>query len=71
VHHTPYSPAIAPCDFLLFSQIKNIFKGKLFQDMEMIKLNAMQQLVEIPKPEHERCWNKCTQAEGRSYFEGD
>lgn len=69
-HETPHSPDIASCDSFCFSQIINIFKGKWFQDTEMTMLNAMQQLSEIPKRQYERCWNKCTQAEGRSYFEG-
>lgn len=33
-------------------------------------INAMQKLLEIPKRQYERCWNKCIQAEGRRYFEG-
>jgi hypothetical protein len=39
--------------------------------MEMIKLNTMQQFAEIPKPEYERCWNKCIEADRRGNFEGD
>jgi predicted nucleic acid-binding Zn ribbon protein len=42
----------------------------------MTKLNVMQQLLEIPKTEYERCfqqwkkyWNKCIQAEG-AYVKG-
>jgi len=38
---------MGPCDSFLFPQMKNIFKSKWFQDTEMI--NAMQQLLEIPK----------------------
>jgi len=36
----------------------------------MTMLNAMQQLLEIPKRQYERYWNKSIQAEGISYFEG-
>jgi len=61
---------MGPCDSFLFSQIKNIFKGRWFQDTEMTMLNAMQQLLEIPKRQYERYWNKSIQAEGISYFEG-
>jgi len=42
----------------------------------MTKLNVMQQLLEIPKTEHETCfqqwkkhWNKCIQADG-AYVKG-
>jgi hypothetical protein len=43
-----YSPDMAPRDFSLFPQFKNTLKCKQFKNVEMIKLNAMQQLLEIP-----------------------
>jgi hypothetical protein len=52
----PYSPHMAPCDILLFLQIKNTFsKGKQFEDVEMIKFNTTQQLLEIPTAYYEGC----------------
>ena len=44
-----YSPDTAPCDFSLFPQFTNALKCKQFENVEMIKLNAMQQLLEIPE----------------------
>ena len=44
-----YSPDMAPCDFSFFPQFKNALKCKQFENVEMIKLNAMQQILEIPK----------------------
>jgi hypothetical protein len=44
-----YHPDMAPCDFSFFPQIKNALKCKQFENVEMIKLNAMQQLLEIPE----------------------
>jgi hypothetical protein len=37
------------CDFSLFPQFKNTLKCKQFENVEIIKLNAMQQLLEIPE----------------------
>ena len=52
---TPF-PDIASCDIFLFLQIKNIFsKGKQFEDVEMIRFNTTQQLLEIPKVYYEGC----------------
>jgi hypothetical protein len=36
---------MVPCDLFLFPQIENSLKGKEFEDVEMIRLNIMQQLV--------------------------
>jgi hypothetical protein len=35
--HLPYSPDLAPCDFLLFSRMKQVLKGKCFADVEEVK----------------------------------
>jgi hypothetical protein len=40
---------MVPCDFSLFPQFKNTLKCKQFENVEMIKLNAMQQLLEVPQ----------------------
>ena len=44
-----YSPDMVPCDFSLFPQFKNTLKCKQFQNVEMIKLDAMHQLLDNPK----------------------
>ena len=31
VRHPPYSPNMAPCDFMLFPKLKKTLKGKRFQ----------------------------------------
>jgi hypothetical protein len=47
---------MASCDILLFLQIKNtISKGQQFEDVEMIKFNMTQQLLEIPTVYFEGC----------------
>jgi len=44
-----YSPDMVSCDFSLFPRFKNTLKCKQFQNVEMIKLDAMQQLLENPE----------------------
>jgi hypothetical protein len=39
-------------------QFKNTLKSKQFEDVEMIKLNSMQQLLKIPRTEYERCFQQ-------------
>ena len=70
----PYSPDLAPCDFL-FPQLKKTMKGRRFDYVEDIQANATRQLRAIIKSDYQRCfrqwqehWNKCIQAH---YFEGD
>jgi hypothetical protein len=77
VSHLPYSPDLAPCDFLLFPRLKSTEKGKRFQDVMEIQLNTTWQLQAIPKQAYQTCtekwkdrWNRCIQSRG-SYFEGD
>jgi len=55
----------------------NTMKGKLFGDVDIMKLNVSQQLLAVLRMEFESCfqqcqspWNKYTQAEW-AYFEGN
>jgi hypothetical protein len=40
---------MVPHDFSLLPQFKNTLKGKQFENVEMIKLNAILQLLDIPE----------------------
>jgi len=42
VYQSPYSPGMAPCDFIILPQIKNTLMGKRFDDVEMIELSVTQ-----------------------------
>jgi len=73
----PYSPDLAPSDFLLFPTLKMCLKGTRFATMEGIKWNATAELRKIPKEAFCRCFqqwqdgrSKYVCAQG-SYFEGD
>ena len=72
----PFSPDLAPCDFL-FLQLKKTMRGRRFDYIEEIQTNATRRLRAITKRDYQRCfrqwqerWNKCIQAQGH-YFEGD
>ena len=44
-----HSPGLAPCDFFLFSKLKEDIKGSRFQDSEAIKTVMMRKLWAIPE----------------------
>jgi hypothetical protein len=46
LEHPPYSPDLAPNDFLLFPKIKEILKGRHFDD---IRINTTAALKAIPQ----------------------
>lgn len=53
----PYSPDIAPCDFLLFRKLKSTLSGRRFANLDKIKSVSLKELKAISK----RCfgnWKK-------------
>ena len=72
----PYSPDLAPCDFCLFPELKEVIKETRFQDSEDIKIAVTTELRAIPEESFRKCveaWRrkleKCIRAQGE-YFEG-
>ncbi|KAF6371995.1 hypothetical protein mRhiFer1_009734 [Rhinolophus ferrumequinum] len=47
--HLPYSPDLAPNDFFLYPKIKEILKGRHFDDIQDTKGNTMTALMAIPE----------------------
>jgi len=73
----PYSPDLAPCNFLLFRKTKSAVKGHHFESTENIHKSVTQALNDIPQAVFQECykqwqhrWKTCVQAQ-RMYFEGD
>ncbi|UYV82676.1 hypothetical protein LAZ67_22000520 [Cordylochernes scorpioides] len=73
----PYSPDLAPCDFLLFGKLKKKLKGRKFQSIEEIEVESKKAMKAIPKTDYQRCfavwkkrWLKCIATNG-DYFEGE
>ena len=77
LEHPAYSPDLAPSDFFLLPKIKEILKGRHFDDIDDIRSNTMAALKAIPQNQFQncfegwtRCWHRCIASQGE-YFEGD
>jgi len=74
--HPAYSPDLAPSDFFLFPKIKEILKGRHFDDTDEIS-NTSAALKAIPQNLFQNCfegwtrrWHRCIASQGE-YFEGN
>ena len=77
LEHSVYSPDLAPSDFFLFPKIKEILKGRHFDDIDDIRSNTTSALKAIPQNQFQnyfegwtRRWHRCIASQGE-YFEGD
>jgi hypothetical protein len=77
IPHPPYSPDLAPCDFVLFPKMKLKLKGRGFDDIEEIKAESQRVIdtllekdVQEAFQKWKRRWGRCLHAGGK-YFEGD
>jgi len=77
LEHAAYSPDLTPSDFFLFQKIKEILKGRQFDDIDDIRNNTTAALKAIPQNQFQNCfegrtrrWHRCIASQGE-YFEGD
>jgi len=77
LEHPAYSPDLAPIDFFLFPKIKEILKGRYFDDTDDIRSNTTAAQKAIPQNQFQNCfegwtrrWHWCIASQGE-YFEGD
>ena len=77
MEHAAYSQDLAPSDFFLFPKIKEILKGRHFDDIDDIWSNKMAALKAIPLNQSQNCfegwtrrWHRCVASE-EEYLEGD
>jgi len=77
LEHPAYSLDLASNDFFLFPKIKEILKGRDFDDIDDIRSNTMAALKAIPQNQLQNCfegwtrrWHRCIASQGK-YFEGD
>jgi len=77
LEHLAYSPDLTPNDFFMFPQIKEILKGRHFDDIDDIRSNTTAALKAIPQNHFQNCfegwtrrWHLCIATQGE-YFEGD
>jgi len=77
LEHPAYSRDLVPKDFFLFPKIKEISKGKHFDDNDDIRSNTTAALKAIPQNQFQNCfegrtrrWHRCIASQGEN-FEGD
>jgi transposase len=56
LEHPPYSLDLAPNDFFLFSKIKEILKGRHFDDVDDIRSNMTTALKAITQNQFQNCF---------------
>jgi hypothetical protein len=76
LEYPPYTQDLAPSDFFLFPKIKEILKGRHFDDIDN-RSNTTAALKAIPQNQFQNYfegwtmrWHRCIASEGE-YFEGD
>ena len=77
LEHPAYSSHLAPSDISQIPKIKEILKGRHFDDTDDIRSNTMAALKAIPQNQFQNCfegwtrrWHRCIASQGE-YFEGD
>ena len=71
LHHSPYSPDLAPCDYYLFPKLHLAMKGKWHSSIEAIEKATTDVLKTIPIKDMDKSFdnlleraNLCIDAEG-------
>jgi hypothetical protein len=74
LEHPAYSPDLAPSDFFLFPNIKEILKGRHFDDIDDIRSNTTAAMKAFPQNQFQNCfewwtrrWHQCMAFQGE-YF---
>jgi hypothetical protein len=77
IPYSPYSPDMAPCDFILFPKIKWKLKGRRFDTIEEIQTESQRVLDTVTEKDFQeafhkwrRQWDWCLHV-GGNHFEGD
>jgi len=60
LEHPAYSPDLAHCDFFVFPKIKEILKGRHFDDTDDIRSNTTAALKAIPQNQFQNCFEGWT-----------
>jgi len=71
LEHPAYSPDPFPNYFFLFPKIKEILKGRHFDDIDDIRINTTAALKAIPQNHFQNCfggwtrrWHRCIASQG-------
>ncbi|PNF40416.1 hypothetical protein B7P43_G01582, partial [Cryptotermes secundus] len=60
LEHLPYSPDLAPSDFFLLPKVKEVLKGRHFDDIDDIRSNTTEALKAIPQNQCQKCFERWT-----------
>ena len=60
LEHPAYSPDLAPNDFFLFPKIKDIMKGRHFDNIDDIRINTTAALKATPQNHFQNCFEGWT-----------
>ena len=55
LEHPAYSPDLGPSDFFLFPKVKEVLKGRHFDDIDDIRTNKTANLKAIPQNQFQNC----------------
>ena len=73
LEHPAYSPDLAPSDFFLFPKIKEVLKGRHFDDIDDIRSNKTAALKAIQQNQFQNCfvgwtrrWHQCVASQGEN-----
>jgi len=76
IPHPPYSPDLAPCDFLLFPEMKCKLKGRCFNSIEEIQTESQDVKETLTRNDFQQCfrswksrWDPCINAKGDNFEE--
>jgi hypothetical protein len=58
IPHPPYSPHLAPCDFLLFPKIKLKLKGSRFDTIDRIQTESQRVLDTLTEKDFQEAFQK-------------
>jgi hypothetical protein len=58
LHHAPYSPDLAPCDFFLFPKLQHSLKGTHFQSIEDIQRKTTDLLKGFTQNDFQKCFHE-------------
>jgi len=71
--HPTYSPDLVPNYFYLSPKLKEILKGRDFDDIDDIRSNTTAALKDLPQNQFQNCfegwtkrWHRCTASQGNT-----
>jgi len=58
LEHPPCSPDLAPCDFILFPELKSALKGSRFESIGAVKAKATELMNKLSEDDLQHCFQQ-------------